>query len=82
MVPWVSLEYVIVVFPDHTHLLFNIKYKCQKHNQKRVEILNFKREIIASVRFLAQNEERRLKHVRQTRKGTFVGGIMYFKNNS
>ena len=22
MVPWVGLEYVIVVFPDHTHLLF------------------------------------------------------------
>ena len=21
-VPWVSLQYVIVVFPDHTHLLF------------------------------------------------------------
>ena len=37
-----------MVFPDHTHLLFNIKYKCQKHNQKRFEILNFKREIIAS----------------------------------
>ena len=23
MVPWVGLECVIVVFPDHTHLLFN-----------------------------------------------------------
>ena len=23
MVPWVSLQYVIVVFPVHTHLLFN-----------------------------------------------------------
>ena len=22
-VPWVDLQYVIVVFPDHTHLLFN-----------------------------------------------------------
>ena len=22
-VPWVGLQYVIVVFPDHTHLLFN-----------------------------------------------------------
>ena len=21
-VPWVGLQYVIVVFPDHTHLLF------------------------------------------------------------
>ena len=40
-VPWVSPEHVIVVFPDHTHLLFNIKYKCQKHNQK-TEYLNKK----------------------------------------
>ena len=23
-VPWVGLQYVIVVFPDHTHLLYNI----------------------------------------------------------
>ena len=23
-VPWVGLQYVILVFPDHTHLLFNI----------------------------------------------------------
>ena len=22
MVPWIGLQYVIVVFPDHTHLLF------------------------------------------------------------
>ena len=22
MVPWVGLQYVIVVFPDHSHLLF------------------------------------------------------------
>ena len=25
MVPWVGLLYVIVVFPDHTHLLFAVK---------------------------------------------------------
>ena len=24
-VPWVSLQFVIVVFPDHTHLLFLVK---------------------------------------------------------
>ena len=24
MVPWVGLQYVIVVFPDHTHFLFCI----------------------------------------------------------
>ena len=23
-VPWVGLQYVIVVFPDHTHLLFDV----------------------------------------------------------
>ena len=26
-VPWVCLEFVIVVFPDHTHLLFLGKYR-------------------------------------------------------
>ena len=31
-VPWVGLQYVIVVFPDHTHLLFVIK---QHQNQGR-----------------------------------------------
>ena len=25
-VQWVSLQFVIVVFPDHTHLLFRINY--------------------------------------------------------
>ena len=25
-VPWVCLRFVIVVFPDHTHLLFVFKY--------------------------------------------------------
>ena len=24
MVPWVGLQYVIVIFPDHTHLLFSV----------------------------------------------------------
>ena len=27
-VPWVCLQFVIVVFPDHTHLLFLRLYKC------------------------------------------------------
>ena len=27
-VPWVGPQYVIVVFPDHTHLLFNTKVLC------------------------------------------------------
>ena len=26
-VPWVGLQYVIVIFPDHTHLLFAQYYK-------------------------------------------------------
>ena len=25
MVPWVCLKFVIVVFPDHTHLLFFVR---------------------------------------------------------
>ena len=28
MVPWVGLQYVMVVFPDHTHLLFNETEYC------------------------------------------------------
>ena len=30
MVPWVGLRCVIVVYPDHTHLLFNAFYILQK----------------------------------------------------
>ena len=26
--PWVCLQFVIVVFPDHIHLLFFVKYQC------------------------------------------------------
>ena len=26
-VPWVCLQFVIVVFPDHTHLLFLMKFQ-------------------------------------------------------
>ena len=26
-VPWVSLQFVIVVFPDHTHLLFSCGFR-------------------------------------------------------
>ena len=26
-VPWVCLIFVIVVFPDHTHLLFNYRHE-------------------------------------------------------
>ena len=29
-VPWVGLQYVLVVFPDHTHLLFLVCYS-DKH---------------------------------------------------
>ena len=34
-VPWVGLQYVIVVFPDHTHLLF----VCPKRASSRQNIL-------------------------------------------
>ena len=46
-VPWVSLQFVIVVFPDHTHLLFlesflgpiRILNVHQKHNTFRTSII-------------------------------------------
>ena len=30
--PWVCLQYVIVVFPDHTHLLFLLQNKNTEFN--------------------------------------------------
>ena len=31
-VPWVSLQFVIVVFPDHTYFFsYNIVYKIEEH---------------------------------------------------
>ena len=32
--PWVGLQYVIVVFPDHTHLLFSAKSYKMLTNKK------------------------------------------------
>ena len=32
-VPWACLQFVIVIFPDHTHLLFSIYNYLQKNNQ-------------------------------------------------
>ena len=34
MVPWVGIQFVLVVFPDHTHLLFQIKAIQIKENCK------------------------------------------------
>ena len=34
MVPWVGMQCVIVVFPDHTHLLFVIEKKLHRHFKK------------------------------------------------
>ena len=30
-VPWGCLQFVIVVFPDHTHLLFYVLYSTARH---------------------------------------------------
>ena len=47
-VPWVCLHFVIVVFPDHTHLLFflilhdckiNLRYR--KHSHFKTRVINF-----------------------------------------
>ena len=42
-VPWVCLQFVIVVFPDQTHLLFFIRY---------IGYLNFKNDPISHVLLL------------------------------
>ena len=39
-VPWVSLQFVIVVFPDHTHLLFLLFHKRSVYPFPVVQILN------------------------------------------
>ena len=33
-VPWVGLQYVVVVFPDHTHLSLEISYFLQQQNRR------------------------------------------------
>ena len=35
-VPWGSLQFVIVVFPDHTHLLFFMKFNGNIRNEKKI----------------------------------------------
>ena len=34
-VPWIGLRYVIVVFPDHPHFLFDIRCRKKTRNPKR-----------------------------------------------
>ena len=34
-VPWVGLRCVIIVFPDHTHLLFLFRKKCQRQKHEK-----------------------------------------------
>ena len=38
-VPWVCLQFVIVVFPDHTHLLFLISLRIISMNNVKFEYL-------------------------------------------
>ena len=42
-VPWGCLQFVIVVFPDHTHLLFLISMDFAKGYQTNMYILQIKR---------------------------------------
>ena len=39
LVPWVCLQYVIEVFPDHIHLLFYISY--EKSSMKNQALFSF-----------------------------------------
>ena len=38
-VPWVCLQFVIVVFPDHTHLLFCIDVSVLSYENKNNSII-------------------------------------------
>ena len=33
MVPWIGLRFVIVVFPDHTHVLFRVELSTWDYNR-------------------------------------------------
>ena len=43
-VPWVCLQFVIVLFPDHTHLLFVCKYRLVAYTISSNILLNLPRK--------------------------------------
>ena len=38
--PWVGLQFVIVVFPDHTHLHFDFRYFMHSGVVEKMNIIN------------------------------------------
>ena len=53
MMPWVGLQYVIVVFPDHTHLLFiRHFYKIKSYLKTEINIRKRCRKNVLKIRYL------------------------------
>ena len=52
MVPWVDLQFVNVLFPDHTHLLFT---QTQRDGQASARFIDGRRSTIDSNLVSAQN---------------------------
>ena len=48
-VPWVCLRFVVVIFPDHTHLLFSFNRDPMAHPNFIVS--TFKEESILNIRY-------------------------------
>ena len=57
-VPWGCLQFVIVVFPDHTHLLFLIKTN-QHCNEKHVAIMQGGLDLAVLFTLLASKRQNR-----------------------
>ena len=60
-VPWGCLRFVIVVFPDHTHLLFFI---CQKHGHQGAWLIATKSSLKHLIRIFKRNAEISLDDLR------------------
>ena len=56
-VPWGCLRFVIVVFPDHTHLLF-LYILVHLQQQQTVFLLNFVLEVVAYITFVLDRIKR------------------------
>ena len=78
-VPWVSLQFVIVVFPDHTHILFfTVKLKLLKQGYQYLKLhrsfanfYNKHAELFVNTQYLFKNSSA-TSHIRTCVYGDLV----------
>ena len=46
MVPWVGLQYMLVVFSDHNHLLFEDCFNCLKTSYQKPSLSQFENSLV------------------------------------